>query len=247
MKSRSRIDNRFKSVNGIMIMIQPEAKTNFGRWTIIGPKFLVKHLAQVAVQCSCGTISVVGYASLKVGTSTSCGCFAKEEMARIHTIHGCARTGAMTDEYHIWSGMNNRCSNPNYREYHKYGGRGIRVCDQWKHDFPKFLKDVGPRPSREYSIDRFPNTNGNYEPGNVRWATVLQQNNNRRSSYMVEFRGRTQSIQDWARELGVVSGNTAWQRLRRGWSVEDALTLTSHWSQLGVRKQLAQSQEVLDA
>jgi hypothetical protein len=71
--------------------------------------------------------------------------------------------------------MIKRCTNPNTKAYNDYGGRGIKVADRWRHDFGAFLEDVGKRPSSSYSLDRYPNNDGNYEPGNTRWATKKQQ------------------------------------------------------------------------
>lgn len=82
-------------------------------------------------------------------------------------------------EWGVWQGIKQRCRNPNYREFHYYGGRGIKVCDRWD-NFAYFYLDVGPRAHSQLSIDRFPDNNGNYEPGNARWATSKEQNNNKR-------------------------------------------------------------------
>lgn len=216
---------KFVRIGGVRVQKIDQQK--FGRWTTIGPKFLIGHVTFVVVKCDCGTIAVKLYRNIKILASSSCGCFQKEAAAKRKRIHGHAVRNEMTDVYHIWSCMNQRCSNPNNEGYHKYGGRGIRVCDQWQHDFQRFIADMGPRPSPDHSLDRFPDLNGNYEPGNVRWATHRQQNNNRRDTIMIALQGRTQSIQDWAREIGIVSGNTAWQRMRKGWSADAALKTPS--------------------
>jgi hypothetical protein len=84
-----------------------------------------------------------------------------------------------TKEYGIWNAMRQRCTNPNSQKWKHYGGRGIKVCDEWLKSFIPFYEHIGPKPSSEYSLDRI-NNDGNYEPGNVRWATIYEQNNNMR-------------------------------------------------------------------
>lgn len=92
--------------------------------------------------------------------------------------HGASRRGRRTPEYSVWAGMRRRCETPSVKSYPDYGGRGIRVCERWN-DFATFLHDMGPRPSRDHSIDRI-NNDGNYEPDNCRWATRCEQNRNQR-------------------------------------------------------------------
>ena len=146
----------------------------FGRWTVLQRTEKNAGSAWNTI-CECGSLgSVDGYA-LRAGKSISCGCYTLEVL-RDRAIHG--RHGI--PEYEIWKGMKQRCSNPKHIVYSYYGGRGIRVCEEWESDFEKFYEDVGPRPSPKHTIDRYPNNNGNYEPGNVRWATRSQQNKNRR-------------------------------------------------------------------
>jgi hypothetical protein len=94
-----------------------------------------------------------------------------------------------TPTHRVWLGMIARCRRPTCAEYHNYGGRGIQVCERWASDFMNFLEDVGERPSRVHSIDRYPNNDGNYEPGNCRWATAKEQANNRRCNVMITLCG----------------------------------------------------------
>jgi hypothetical protein len=117
--------------------------------------------------------------------------------------------------------MRQRCADlddPNY------GGRGIRVCDRWQDSFENFFADVGPRPGPGFSIDRFPDNDGNYEPGNVRWATVTEQQNNRRKTRRVTAFGQTMAMTDWAR-LMKIPVDTLWRRLSIwNWSPEHAVS-----------------------
>lgn len=127
-----------------------------------------------------------------------------------------------SSEYSVWVGIKTRCLNPNDHGYPRYGGRGITICERWRDSFEAFLADVGRRPSPGHSIDRI-DVNGHYEPGNVRWATPLEQSNNKRNNRTVTFQGVTRSVPDWARELGLTYA-TLKQRLRSGWPVEQAFT-----------------------
>lgn len=123
----------------------------------------------------------------------------------------------------IWGRMVQRCINPNARDYPMYGGRGVTVCDRWR-TLANFIADVGPRPTRQHSIDRYPDKNGNYEPGNVRWATPTEQANNTRRNRLLTAFGKTQTMAQWARETGITQ-DALEQRLRTlQWPIERALT-----------------------
>lgn len=121
--------------------------------------------------------------------------------------------------YRSWAAMKSRCLNPNDSSYANYGGRGIRVCVRWM-DFQAFLADMG-EPPPGMTLDRERN-DGNYEPGNCRWATKLQQQNNMRSNRLVEFEGRTHTIAEWSRKIGLPT-HVIRKRLNRGWSIQTAL------------------------
>lgn len=128
--------------------------------------------------CDCGTEVTTNLNFLKMGKTTSCGCFRKELVSRTFRKHG-ETIGGRTSEYCIWKGMRQRCDNPNNDDYKNYGGRGITVCDRWSESFEAFLADMGRRPSPQHSIDRIDN-DGDYEPGNCRWATPIEQRRNQR-------------------------------------------------------------------
>ena len=123
--------------------------------------------------------------------------------------------------HYLWRLMILRCQQPKAKMFKDYGGRGIKVCERWQ-NFDNFCADMGARPSPEMQIDRIDN-DGNYEPGNVRWATRAQQCRNRRSNINLTFTGRTMCVQDWAVELGL-NVTTILNRMKRGWSIEEALT-----------------------
>lgn len=116
--------------------------------------------------------------------------------------------------------MKQRCHNPNNHNYKNYGARGISICKRWM-DFPSFLSDMGPKP-HGLTIDRI-NNEGNYEPGNCRWATTKQQRDNQRTCYQVSFNGRTDNITNWARSIGI-HPDTLKHRLVVGWPIDIALT-----------------------
>lgn len=135
--------------------------------------------------------------------------------------HGMSRTAA----YKRWQEMRNRCNNPNADAYHKYGGRGIKVCDRWqgRDGFIRFVEDMGAAPTSDHSIDRIDN-NGDYEPGNCRWATSLEQAMNRRTNKCLTMNGVTLTQHEWAKKVGITAA-TICKRLKRGWTVDDALTV----------------------
>lgn len=160
--------------------------------------------------CECGTTKVVAGSVLRMGESTSCGCYQKElaaknlgDAARKHGLHN-------TPEYFRWLNLKTRCANPKDPAYADYGGRGIAVCQRWMDSFEAFLEDVGERPSPEHSIDRIDN-NGNYEPNNVRWATKQEQANNRRNNVQVTYNGETKTLAAWAREAGITPEGVAYR------------------------------------
>lgn len=125
-----------------------------------------------------------------------------------------------TDEYHAWEGMKLRCSNAKLYPYH--AGRSIKVCDRWANSFTAFYEDVGPRPSTEHSLDRYPDNNGNYEPGNVRWATRSEQQRNTRRCSLLTIGSVTRPMLEWDEVAGLRPG-TVKTRVKRGWPIEEVL------------------------
>jgi hypothetical protein len=152
-------------------------------------------------RCDCGKSHNVRSNHLRLGLVQSCGCFNQEKRSERaknlpHLIkHGMllgARTNGVPPEYRAWALAKDRCYNKNCKDYKNYGARGIRMCSRWRNSFAEFFKDVGPKPSNSLSIDRWPDNDGNYEPGNVRWATKSQQQSNqrKRSPYRTNKKGK---------------------------------------------------------
>lgn len=125
-------------------------------------------------------------------------------------------------EFRAWWDMKDRCSNPDNKFYHRYGGRGIRVSKRWSHSFREFLIDMGPRLSAKHSLDRI-NNNGHYRKKNCRWATSTQQNQNYARNKLYAFQGETLCVTEWARRFNLEPA-CVYTRLKRGWSIEEALT-----------------------
>ena len=136
----------------------------------------------------------------------------------IMATHG--RSG--TPEYVAWKRMIGRCYDKNRPVYPRYGGRGILVCDRWRHSFPAFYADMGPKPSSEYTLERINNSLG-YSPENCKWATRTEQNRNKRTNVLLTYDGRTCCIAEWS-EITGLPYNVIYLRIRNGWSVDDVLT-----------------------
>jgi hypothetical protein len=139
-----------------------------------------------------------------------------------------ALAGWCSPEWSIWRAMRRRCYEKNRKTYHRYGGRGITVCDRWLGEFgyENFIADMGKRPSPLHQIDRIDN-DGNYEPENCRWVTSKQNNRNRKSNHRVDWNGLNLTVSEWAEKTGI-SKVTILDRLKRGWTIERALSTPGH-------------------
>lgn len=157
--------------------VPPTIGEVFARWTVIKPLAGRRALSR----CQCGVVHNVEVKTLRSGRSQSCGCLQREMMVRTKVTHGHSRptAGGHSPTYRAWASMKVRCTNENVPQWNDYGGRGISICERWFHSFEAFLEDMGERPSPAYSLDRKDN-DGNYEPGNCRWATRKEQNENQR-------------------------------------------------------------------
>lgn len=167
-------------------------------------------------RCDCGNIRDVRADDLKSGNSKSCGCIQREKARARFLTHG--QTG--TQLHSVWVQMKQRCLNPNDDKYAAYGGRGITVCDAWRDSFEAFCRDMGERPPG-HSLDRI-NNDGNYEPGNVRWAPSSVQSRNRRDTIWVEHDGRRMVASDFAAIMGVSSKRLYKVMSKRGLTPHEA-------------------------
>lgn len=143
-----------------------------------------------------------------------------------YTRHGLTVGRAIPPEYRAWINIKQRCFNTKDPHYKHYGGRGIGMCKRWRESFLDFRADVGERPSAAYSLDRFPDNNGDYEPGNVRWANRKQQMRNTRDNVRVTIGTQSFCLIELEEVYGV-SRHAIRGRLRRGWSIARALNLSS--------------------
>lgn len=173
--------------------------------------------------CDCGNEKIVSSGNLVSGQVKSCGCLQKEKaserIADANKTHGMFGTRL----YRIWSGMVTRCENPNHPYYGRYGGRGIRICPEWREDNSRFFEWANSSGYADgLTIDRI-NNDGNYEPSNCRWIPDDEQQRNRSSCHFVKIGGLELSLKEWS-ELLNISYNTVLSRLRYGWSDFDALT-----------------------
>ena len=184
---------------------------------------LAEEGANLHVRCDCGVEKIVPKKAIlrkdERRRVRSCGCLHKEKVAALgksNTRHGMKGTPT----WRTWVSMRNRCSNPKNRAYANYGGRGISVCARWD-IFENFLHDMGVRPEG-HTLDRIDNE-GNYGPGNCRWATSGEQGRNRRSNHRVTTHEGIMTLAEASRAWGIPRDTLAY-RLARGWAVVDALT-----------------------
>lgn len=169
--------------------------------------------------CDCGNKKTTRSISLRCGDTNSCGCIRKEK-AMLTAKHKKSNSRI----YRSWANMKARCSNKNNSRYYCYGANGIKVCDEWLNDFQAFYEwSMSNGYTDELTIDRI-DVNGNYEPSNCRWTTVKEQNNNTRRNRLITYNGKTQTLSQWAEELGI-KYKTLQNRIDKcHWTVEKAFT-----------------------
>lgn len=173
----------------------------------------------IICKCDCGNISSVQKWHLIAGKTISCGCEIVRRNKEVHTKHGMSRSKM----YQSWLSMKQRCCNPNFEDFHNYGGRGITICDRWLMSFENFLFDMGLMPENgNYTLERINNNKG-YYPDNCKWETFKNQQRNRRNNHVISYNGESLTVAEWGDRTGI-KPNTILIRIRRGWSIESALS-----------------------
>ena len=171
-------------------------------------------------KCDCGNEKIVKTTDLVRGVVKSCGCLAKQALIERCVTHGKTKHPL----YSKWHTMKSRCNNSNNASYERYGGRGIKVCDEWENSFQAFYEWAMANGYKEgLSIDRIDN-DGNYEPANCRWVTQEEQCNNRRTSHKLTYEGETHTITEWSKITGIKRKIISQRVNNLGWSIERALT-----------------------
>lgn len=196
----------------------------FGAWIVLEKAESIKYSNSTVIrykcQCECGKISIVKKQALLRGTSKSCGCLRAKYCHDANTKHGMSYSKIYTAYKH----MKDRCLNSNNKEYRRYGGRGISICDEWLGDngFDNFYNwSIKNGYSEQLTIDRI-NNDGNYEPNNCRWTTVKQQNHNTSQNRLLTYNGETHDVTEWAELLNIERG-TIFARIKYGMPIEQIL------------------------
>ena len=210
------------------IVTVPETNLQINGLVAIGPAFSLSGILHIVVQCRCGVVKVVNYSNLRRGLLRSCGCVRKKTSSDRMRSYNLAKPRMQNGKashplYGIYKAMLDRCYNPTNKAYKNYGGRGVKVCDHWlgPSGIWNFVEDIGQKPSSKHSIDRIDN-DGDYCPENCRWADRFAQNSNTRKTVTLTHDGKTLTLSQWARELGI-GRDVLCRRRKRGLSTEEIL------------------------
>lgn len=188
----------------------------FGRLTVVSRAENIGNASSWNCICDCKRTKVVRGYSIKNGDTKSCGCLHKEIVSETSKIHGNCRL------YRIWLGIKRRCEYSKDVGYNLYGGRGISVCKEWRDSYISFMDWALENGYKDnLTIDRI-DVNGNYEPSNCRWATVAEQQNNRRDNVLITYNGETLTASEWSRKTGIKIETLTWRK-RKGWSDKDCI------------------------
>ena len=200
MKKLDLIGRRFAKL--VVLKEHPERGNGHVQWECI---------------CDCGTKSIVQGVHLVSGHTQTCGCSRMKHLQTVNVTHGMSKTGL----YHIWSSMKSRCYYKKNVSFYRYGRRGISVCREWEkfENFYEWAINNGYKPG--LSIDRIDN-NGNYEPSNCKWSTIIEQANNMSSNKKMEHNGKTKTIAEWCRVYGM-KRDFAYRRAKKGLTMTEII------------------------
>lgn len=208
-------------------LVAVEAGDQYGMLLVLSEAERQRKLSGASVRvflckCTCGTVKSVRLSNLRSGSTVSCGCFhkalASETLRAAATKHGQSNTAV----YRVWQSMKRRCHDAKDASYERYGAKGISVCQEWRDSFEAFAADMGPRPDG-MTLERM-DSKGNYEPGNVRWATYTEQARNTSRNHLHTIDGVTRCLAEWCEVLGepwttvkkrVAAGRDPFARIRR--------------------------------
>lgn len=192
----------------------------YGRLTILS-EYTLDGRRYCRCECKCGKECNIRKDSILTGRTQSCGCLLSESATIRATKHGMS----YSTELKVYRGMITRCYYRSHGSFHRYGGRGIKVCERWQGEggFENFVKDLGLRPSSDYTLERKDN-DGDYTPENCIWGTKEEQYSNKSTNRLLTFQGKTQTIAKWCRETGISRGSLIGRLDQLGWSVEEALS-----------------------
>lgn len=209
-------------------MMIDRAGQRFGRLTVIEEAGRDKHRNVIwKCRCDCGNESYVTTADLK--KTKSCGCWNIDAIIQRNTRHGASKRGSITKLYKVWAAVKQRCTNPKNKAYKNYGGRGIKLCDEWLEyePFEEWAFENGY--AEGLQLDRIDN-NGSYSPDNCRFVSTLENSHNKRNNVWITIDGKTALAVDWAKEVGV-DVEVIRKRLRKGWTPKEAV-----FAPLGTRR-----------
>lgn len=192
----------------------------FGSLTVIEDAGLKNRTRMLMAVCDCGNVGTYNIYDIYHNRTTSCGCFRRNMVSEKNLVHGLSKTPL----YRVWNGMVDRCYNENHIGFKNYGGRGIKLCDEWRSDFSSFYNwAIQNGYNKGLQIDRINNDLG-YSPTNCRFITQLENSNNRRITKFLTFNGQTRCVSQWSEITGISPKKIRCRIGRLNWSAEKALT-----------------------